>query len=224
MFYRYILVSGELSNHIYVVKHPLPVPQESGGSEEAQAKLPDSSLTVDPTCPNDPYDPWLPPVVESQTCCFEEDFMKSTVSSLDSLHTMAHIWCLPYNPTQPQECLILSTNRGIDCVCVFRIKHSKTLSLSRDHEHVDEKKVELELVQRISSRGEVPRHFVVLDHPEEGKLCLVANQASNNITVFKVDITNYSAPLSYVNTEDVSACEIGTPVWLEPVVTRPCPG
>ena len=58
----------------------------------------------------------------------------------------------------------------------------------------------LEKIQNISTKGDWPRNFTLSPN---GKHLLVANQKSNNISVYKIDTT--SGKLSYLHDFQISA-------------------
>jgi 6-phosphogluconolactonase len=80
---------------------------------------------------------------------------------------------------------LYGSNRGENSIVVFKRNLDKG---------------SLEKIQNISTEGNWPRNFVI---SPSGKHLLVANQKSNNITVFKID--ENSGKLSYLNGFEISA-------------------
>ena len=93
-----------------------------------------------------------------------------TVSTLDS-HFKGESYCADIHLSEDEQ-FIYGSNRGENSMVVFKR---------------DPQSGVLEKIQNISVQGDWPRHFTL---DPTGKFVLVANQKSNNISVFKVDKTN----------------------------------
>ena len=67
-----------------------------------------------------------------------------------------------------------ATNRGHESICVFKVSENEGNLTYREH---------------ISSEGKFPWSLDICDH---GELVLVANQHSNNVVIFKRDLSRGS--------------------------------
>ena len=161
---EHIVVTGELSNEIYLCR-----------LEEREGFGPSRT--------------WNAIRIVQSCSCFEAQ-VRNSVSSKDSLHTMAHVAC--------HEDLVFASNWGMDCICVFRYsKESETL----------------QLIQRVATLR-VPRHFAVMQREDGVTILVVAGQDEDKIDFHEISAREEETPLGELMGKSLS---VGTPVWVEAI-------
>jgi 6-phosphogluconolactonase len=122
-----------------------------------------------------PNGKWLYGVQEisNEVIAFKWDAKKGTLSQFQAVKTLPADYQEPNTAAEiavrDDGKFLYVTNRGHDSIVVYSI---------------DAKSGELTLVQRVPSRGKVPRYFTF---DPSGKWLIVSNQEGGNLSIFSVD-------------------------------------